>query len=518
MKRRDFLKVTPAAAMAFLVNGLPVRTLASSPLLKYLAKQTAATGRVMVLIQLVGGNDGLNTIIPLDKYTALSAARKNLIIPEEKVLSLRGISDTGLHPSMTGLRDMYNNNMMNIVQGVGYTNPNYSHFRATDIWLTGANSNQYLNDGWLGRYLADGNPDYPQTLPPDPLAIQIGSVVSPALQGPNVNMGMAVTSIESFYNIVNNTVTPAPSTPAGHELTFLRFIAQQTQQYTVALQTAAGNAENLSTLYPKNNYLAEQLKIVARLIAGGLHTPVYMVSMGGFDTHSGQVSDTDTTKGNHADLLGKLSEAVVAFFDDCRLLKTDNRVAAMTFSEFGRRIISNGSLGTDHGTTAPVMVFGNYVNPDIIGTNPAIPDTATVRDDLKMQYDYRSVYAAVLADWFGAPHDIWTSALGQYYPILPIFHRDDQDIVDSRSESPLSQNYPNPFKDKTCISFSSQGGNVNISLYDAAGRRVRTILDKEYDAGYYHIYLYRDGLQAGNYVYRLINGNNKYAQKMSIID
>lgn len=506
--------------MAYMINGLPIKTLAASPLLKLLAKNSAAagTGRVMVLIQLVGGNDGLNTIIPLDQYSALTTARNNVLIPEAKVLSLAGTNATGMHPSMTGLRDMYDNGMVNIVQGVSYNNPNYSHFRATDIWLTGANSNQYLNNGWMGRYLAGQNPDYPQTIPSDPLAIQIGATVSTALQGPNVNMGMAVTSIESFYNIVNNTVSPAPATPAGHELTFLRFIAQETQQYTGAIQAAAGKAQNLSTLYPQKNYLAEQLKIVARLIAGGLQTSVYVVSLGGFDTHSAQVNATDTTTGRHADLLNQLSTAVTAFFDDCRLLKTDDRVAAMTFSEFGRRIISNGGLGTDHGTAAPVMTFGNYVNPTIIGSNPVIPDNATVRDDLKMQYDYRSVYAAVLADWFKAPRDLWTDALLQYYTILPIFRKDDITVLTERGESPVSQCYPNPFTDKTCFSFISQGGNVTISVFDAAGRMVRTVVNKDYDAGYHHVYMYREGLPPGNYVYKFANMGKTAAQKMTILD
>ncbi|OJW84654.1 MAG: hypothetical protein BGO69_08010 [Bacteroidetes bacterium 46-16] len=518
MKRRDFLKVTPAAAMAYMMNGLPVKALAASPLLKLLARQAEATGRVMVFIQLVGGNDGLNTIIPIDQYSALSTARGNVLIPEEKVLKLNGILETGFHPAMSGLRDLFNNSMVNIVQGASYTNPNYSHFRATDIWLTGASSNQYLNDGWLGRYLADENPDYPQVLTPDPLAIQIGATVSTALQGPNVNMGMAVTSIENFYNIVNNQVTPAPPTPAGHELTFLRFIAQQTQQYTSSLQAAAAKANNLSKLYPEKNSLADQLKIVARLIAGGLSTPVYMVSLGGFDTHAGQVEGMDTTTGTHADLLGKLSTAVTAFFDDLKLLKVDDRVAAMTFSEFGRRILSNGGLGTDHGTAAPVMVFGKYVNPGIIGSNPVIPDNATVRDDLEMQYDYRKIYAAVLTDWFGAPREVWLDALQDYYTPLPIFRKDDKQILEERNEDPVSQNYPNPFSDKTCISFNSQGGSVRIMLYDAAGRMVKLVADKEYDAGYNHVYLYREGLPPGNYVYKFMNWNNKASKKLTIID
>ena len=232
MKRRDFFRLGGGASLAFMMNSLPISTFADTPLLRLLAKQAAATGRVLVLIQLNGGNDGLNTVIPLDQYSGLSIARNNILIPAAKVLPLSGTAVTGLNPAMTGIRDMFNDGLVNIVQGVSYPNPNFSHFRATDIWNSASDSTQYLNTGWLGRYLGQeysGFPvGYPNATMPDPLAIQIGSGVSPVLQGPQVSMGMAIADINSFYNIVNGTVDPAPATPAGHELTFIRYISQQT--------------------------------------------------------------------------------------------------------------------------------------------------------------------------------------------------------------------------------------------------------------------------------------------------
>ena len=311
MKRRDFLKLTPAAGMAFMINGLPINTFAVNPVLSLLAKQTQANGRALVLIQLNGGNDGLNMVIPIDQYATLSGARGNILIPQNNVLSLANTVATGLHPSMTRVQEMFGDGLVNIIQGVSYPDPNFSHFRATDIWLTGSDSQQYINTGWLGRYLEkeySGYPaGYPNTNMPDPLAIQVGSAVSLGLQGPNINMGMAISDINNFYNIVNNTVDPAPNTPAGHELTFIRFIAQQTQQYTSVIQAAAGKAQNQSTLYPPGNSLSDQLKIVARLIAGGLKTPIYVVNLGGFDTHSVQVDPNDKTKGVHATLMQRIS-------------------------------------------------------------------------------------------------------------------------------------------------------------------------------------------------------------------
>ena len=247
------------------------------------------------------------------------------MIPQNQVLSLANTTVTGLHPAMTGIRDMYNNGLVNIVQGVGYPDPNFSHFRATDIWMSGSDSNQYIHTGWVGRFLDEKYPNFPNGYPsatmPDPLAIQIGSGVSSLLQGGNVNLGHAISTIDSFYNIVNGTVDPAPNTPAGHELKFIRYIKQQTEVYTNIIKNAAQKAQNKSPLWPTTgNRLADQLKIVSRLIAGGLKTPIYIVNLGGFDTHSQQTDSSDPTKGNHANLLGFLSEAVNAFFDDCTIL------------------------------------------------------------------------------------------------------------------------------------------------------------------------------------------------------
>jgi len=522
MKRRDFLQIAPPAALALMINGLPVRAMANSNLLRLLSNQSRTNGRVLVLVQLIGGNDGLNTIIPLDQYSALSSARSNILIPENKVLALNDTFNTGLHPAMPELQNMYNDGLVNIIQGVGYPNPSFSHFRATDIWLTASDSTQYLNDGWLGRYLADEYPDYPLGYPsstqPDPPAIEIGTSISTALIGPDVSMGMALSDIDSFYDLINNTVSPAPDSPAGHELTFLRYIAQQTQQYTAVLQAAASKARNLSQQYPSPNSLCDQLKIVARLIAGGLQTPIYMVSLGNFDSHVGQVAPSDTTAGGHAKLLNKVSGAIAAFFDDCKLLKIADRVTAMTFSEFGRRIISNGGLGTDHGTAQPIMVFGNGVNPGFIGSNPMIPENATSQDNLPMQHDYRSVYAAILADWFEVSASVMSDALLQNFSALPIFRKEYTPPELNSNGELLFQNYPNPFAKSTAIRFISMGGLVSILLLDANGRFLSNIVKQEYPAGVYEVAFNRGSLPVGKYFYQLINNRSVCTKNMLVID
>ena len=424
MNRRQFLtRAVPTAAFPFVVGGIPIRAFGRTPLLDALTAPQVETNRVLVLVQLSGGNDGLNMVFPLDQYSALNAARSNMLMPEASILKLTAA--TGIHPSMAGLRGLYTAGKLVVVQSVSYPNPNMSHFRATDIWTAASDSNQVLDTGWLGRYLAEefvGFPTgYPSTTMPDPLAIQVGSVVSSTLQSTSGSMGMAVADPNASYILPGGADTP-PNTPAGHELSFIRQIAQQTQKYTDVVKTAASKVTNKSTLYPaaNQNTLADQLKIVARLVAGGLKTRVYVVSLGGFDTHSAQVTDGTPATGTHATLLGKISDAITAFQDDIRLLGVEDRVIGMTFSEFGRRIKSNASRGTDHGTAAPLFVFGSLVQGGVLGSNPVIPAAATVNDNVAMQYDFRSVYASMIRNWFGAPPAEVQRILPNHTDTLPI--------------------------------------------------------------------------------------------------
>ncbi len=524
MKRRKFLQIGGGAGLAFLINGLPISTFAGSPVLEQLAKQTALNGRVLVLIQLNGGNDGLNTVIPLDRYSELAAARSNILINQSAVLPLTGQTTTGLHPAMSALRSMYNDGLVNIVQGAGYPDPNFSHFRATDIWTSASDSTVVVPTGWLGRHLNKAYAGYPTGYPkpsmPDPLAIQIGTGVSPVLQGPQLNMGMAISDVSSFYNIVSGTVDPAPATPAGHELTFIRYVAQQTQSYTGVIQTAANAAQNIA-IYPATNSLAQQLKIVARLIAGGLQTPVYVVSTGGFDTHAMQADAADHSVGTHANLLKNLSEAVSVFFDDLRQLNARDRVAAMTFSEFGRRIKSNASGGTDHGTTAPVFVFGTGVNPGIIGTSPVLPASAGVNDNLPLQTDFRSIYAAVLADWFGLDAATTNSLLLKPFPISPVFRKSasvKQTENATTGNEALSMPYPNPARETVTVNLDLAGGYTNLSLFDVSGRIVREVVSGSMPRGTHQVTLERDGLPSGNYFLRLTTATEKGTRQVVFVD
>ncbi len=527
MKRRDFLRRTvPATLLPSLLNGFSFKAFAGSPLMQALTS-AVVNDHALVLVQMNGGNDGLNTVIPLDQYTNLALARSNVLIPDTQVLALNGYTATGLHPSMTGMQQLFNNGKLNIIQGVSYPSPNFSHFRATDIWLTAADSNQVLATGWGGRYLNYEYPNfptgYPNTTMPDPLAIQIGSTVSMALQGPTSSMGMAISDPTSFYNLINGVQDPAPNTNAGKELTFIRQVAQLSTQYSSVILSAANNITQQSTMYPAagTNSLADQLKIVARLIAGGLKTKIYMVNLGGFDTHSDQV-DTTTTTGEHADLLSKLSTAITAFMDDLAYLNIENRVLGMTFSEFGRRIKSNSSLGTDHGAAAPMFLFGKDVQSGILGGNPIINPVVTVNDNLPMQYDFRSVYASILQDWFCVPSTDLNSILLQNFQTLPLIQSTACSNLGIHDQNQLAginliSNYPNPFTSSTYIEFTTSGGHTLVQVFDNEARLIKTLADGEYSAGTYKVWFENENYGDGIYYARLQNGPIQQVRNMIIV-
>jgi len=338
------------------------------------------------------------------------------------------------------------------------------------------------------------------------------------LQGPAVSMGMSISDPTSFYKFLNGVQDPVPDTPWGKELKYVRLVAQQTQQYTAVIRAAFNSVASQGT-YPGNNDLAAQLKIVARLVKGGLKTRVYMVSTGGFDTHSDQVNSIDPTVGSHAKLMARVSDSIKAFMDDLKGLGVDDRVIGMTFSEFGRRIKSNSSFGTDHGAAAPVIVFGKNVKSGIIGTNPLIPSNVSVNDNIPFQYDFRSVYASILKQWFCVNATDLQTILLKNFQELPLCTNGAcgstglEDIIRGSGDE-LIINYPNPFVESTAITFKTKGGHTLIQVIDTLGRVIRTLTDKEYVPGTYTVRFESVGLPLGVYYARLQNGSLQQVRAM----
>jgi len=527
MNRRNFLTHTIPATVALprLLNGFSFTAMGqTNSELARLLQGAVETDHVLVLVQLQGGNDGLNMVIPLDAYANYYNARTNVAIPQSKVLRLNGTDRTGLHPAMTDMQNMFNEGKMNIVQSVGYDNPNFSHFQARDIWMSGDTTELRANrvkTGWMGRYLQEEYNGYPDAFPnssmPDPLAIQISNMPTLNMQGNIYSMGLSITNPEKVYTFSNPfSDYPLTAAPANKELRFLRVISEKTKIYSDIIRQAYQHASTMA-VYPDDNFLADQLKIVARLIKGGLKTRVYTVTLGGFDTHKKQVNASDTTTGNHAKLMKIISTAISAFQHDLELMQLDDRVLGMTFSEFGRRIKSNASLGTDHGAAAPLFMFGKHVKKGVLGQSPEIPADIQVVNNIPFQYDFRSVYSSILQQWFCVKQPELNDILLQDHQALPLIQGgpcglpEDIDTTNNNSQQLILKMSPNPYSLSATIQFSTTGGNTLIQLIDSLGQVVKVLTNKDYAAGTYNIDVYNDGLPPSAYFLRL---QNKSLQKV----
>jgi uncharacterized protein (DUF1501 family) len=409
MKRRDFLKrTTPLLAAPVVIKGLSLRAIAAERRWYGAAAMLGGGDRVLVIIQLEGGNDGLNTIVPVDddRYYNL---RPKLAIAKSDALVMAGEPLLRLHPALAGMRSMFDDGNLGIVANIGYPNATLSHFASTEIWNTasGGRSVEYQRTGWIGRYLQRLYPNYPNVLPSDPPAIEIGGSTSSLFTAVGSSIGMSLIDPSAFYDLVNGGPhvgeDGAAATPAGRELDYVAAIDRQSQSYAESIRAAAAKASNLAT-YP-DTALAASLAIVARLVAGGLATRVYKVTLGNFDTHYNQLE-------RHAALLEILSGAAKAFQDDLIALGAGERVVAMTYSEFGRRPRDNGS-GTDHGTTAPHFIFGAPIAGGMV--HGGMPDLGSLDDagNYPFTYNFPCYYASVAAPLF----DLDDAALAGVLPI-----------------------------------------------------------------------------------------------------
>ena len=416
MKRRDFLhNLAHASAIPAIYSSLGFGSIDFQNFLF-----NSDSNKKLILIRMDGGNDGLNTLIPLNNYSELTNVRPNVVLPENKIINLES-NDLGLHPELTRFKSLFDEKRLKIIQNVGYENPDFSHFRSMDIWQSGSDSNQYLTSGWLGRYLENLHPEYPQAYPtsefPHPLAVELGqsSILSTGLK--------TVTSYTSrnpwdYREIMGDFDNTYPEDIIGKKLKFIQIVTRQSNIYGEALKSCYEKGNNYDN-YP-NSDLGGQLKTASSLIKGGLESKIFIANLGGFDTHDNQVIPGDTTKGEHANLMKDLNNSIGALFDDLDLNSKSEDILVMTFSEFGRTIVSNGSNGTDHGTAAPLFVFGNKVDFNISGSNPEIPQNAVWQDNLETEFDFRQVYYSVIKQWLGGNEDTAENVLFKKFDQLPI--------------------------------------------------------------------------------------------------
>jgi hypothetical protein len=327
-------------------------------------------------------------------------------------------------------------------------------------------------------------------------------------------MGMSISDPSAFYNLFDSSEQAVPNTNAGYELSFIRRISKQTNKYATRIK-AASDAVKQQVTYP-NTSLANQLKIVSRLIKGGLKTKIYLVNYGGFDTHAAQAVTTDTSTGTHANLLGAVSEAIGAFQNDIKNQEIEDRVIGMTYSEFGRRIKSNASGGTDHGAAAPLFLFGKNVRGGVFGENPTIPNNATVGDNVPYQHDFRTIYNSILKNWFCVKDADNQEIMLKQFPTLNLINASACAV---EMKNPVFEKnamivaYPNPFSNLSRIEFKTEGGHTLVQLLDTSGTVIRLLVDATYSyAGMNSVTLIASDLKPGVYYIRIQNGIHQYVK------
>lgn len=549
MKRRDFIKHLPigvaAASIPFSIGGFNASAFARNPALDALLNPQSDNGRILVLINLSGGNDGLNTVIPFQdqlyfenyrpKIGFSTQADRNDLLPKT---SLRG--DLALNPMFqftdttanrsSKMHDMWKDGKLAVIQNVGYDDSNRSHFRSTDIWNTATDSNVIMSTGWLGRYLEKQEPSYPfdVSADDDPLAMSIDYNSSLAFQGSKINMGIAVADPSKYSSAVLYTDDPVPATNYGDELGYVRNILVQSDLYGKRFNNTyfpGGQTPGNKVTYPAGNSLAQQLKKVAWCIATGMKTKVYFVTQGGYDTHIQQNSKNN--QAGQGRLLFELAEAISLFQEDIEKFGVADKVLGMTYSEFGRRVNENGSEGTDHGTCAPQFLFGTGVNGNVYGNNPNLTSLDNYQD-LIHQFDFRQLYASVLTEWFG-PSETFTksvlntpdltkkSEFGFTFPVngtgeMKSLFKQSAGVSNGSKATDrifiLSQNYPNPVVNETTIPFAlSESAMVKLEVFDSRGDLVGMPVNANLGRGEHPINFDTRRLASGTYYYRLdVNG------------
>lgn len=568
MKRRNFIKsLSAAAGVPMAIGGIPIKVMANQTPMERLVAQSN-NDKVLVILQMHGGNDGLNTFVPIEQYDHYFSRRANIALPYksgrrsiiELDSTLATADQVGLHPDLQDMKAMYDNARMAVVQGVSYPRNNGSHFRGRDIWFMGGGPDDYYSSGWIGRYLAkEYEPlsypdDFPNEEMKDPLALEMGNDVSLLFhQGENIPVSLSLSSspgnlanlIDELEGFDDQGIDPRGLPPEllantryAREMDWILNLEDKSEIYVKRLLEVYNNASETSVDYPEvypfatnlRNPLSGQLQLVARLLDGGgaglgVKTKVFLVKIGGFDTHAGQVQEGDPTVGSHSALLYHISSAMRAFQRDLAARGLEDKVLTMTMSEFGRRVASNGSYGTDHGTGGPVMLFGRNVNPGVFGTNPDVS-----QNNIGLQYDYRQIYAHILKDWLEVDESVITNDIlfrdfingnddeGNPYSPLTLTRSivaGSDDFLRARFR--LDSPYPNPAQEQANIRFRiNAGSHVKLSLLNVEGKVVKKITSRYYQQGEHVLAVNLQGMPVGLYYVRLESPNLTASKKLMI--
>ncbi len=513
--RRSFLKSMGIAGGAGMMLGNLSITSSMANLLSFMLN-SGIEDRILVLIRLNGGNDGLNTTIPLYQYDTYMNLRPTIGIAQNQITNLN--DDFGIPEELLPLYPFWQEGKMKIINSVGYPDQNLSHFRSSDIWGSSSDSNEVINSGWLGRFIMNKYPDYLTNPPEIPPAIQIGNVGDIVFNDETgLDLAVSVTDPEQLGQIAQNgelySLSDLPDCYFGDQLGFIRAVTNTTFIYADAIKTAYDNGGDPDADYTTD--LGEKLAMVARLIKGNLGTKLYMVDIVGFDTHAEQ-------NNLHPYLLSSLASAIKNFYDDLASENRDKEVLTLTFSEFGRRIEENASWGTDHGAAAPMLVFGEGLNGNgFLGANPDLQNVDDI-GNLIFDIDFRQVYASVLENWLCIEPETVDGILGDYFERLDLGL---DCVVSSTSPYTLKTRFKHEARYLTTGQIAihyqlPQAANVEVQIFDILGQPVETLFRGYQLPGEYQ-QMFSPGMRRlanGYYVYHINVGGESFSNPVRVVE
>jgi uncharacterized protein (DUF1501 family) len=541
MERRDFIKQsTMGIGVAANLNLGKMSVGAFHPSLAY-----SENDNILVIIQQFGGNDGMNTITPYEWDLYYNLYRPNLNIPQNTVTPISKEKGMAMHPNLKlgvkgGILNLFNTGKLSIIHGVGYENPNYSHFRSTDIWLSGLvpnNDAEPLKSGWLGRYFDKYSGS---EKPESPFCIQVGQNPSLMFLGETAEKSIVLENAEELFQqakaVEGTKINVTGSPNFMNEYSYINDVGVQVNEYSKVIKKAFDAGKNIEKYSDKS--LSNQLKLVARLIDGGLKSKVYFVEHKGYDTHSTQ----GVLDGIHARLIAELSEAVSSFQSDIEQLGHAKKVVGITTSEFGRRPSENGSQGTDHGTSNMMFAFGDGVKGEIFGSHFTF---LPFRDhqNLSFSTDFRSIYYELMVSWFEQKPEFAEQVLGSKFAYVEKRGflkntKEDKTLppppVVIKSEDPLNPTspnnpkniteqdtfllYPNPVQGNSAFLNMTLylQGNVTIYQNNMKGQIMGQIHQKTYRPGLHNVYLDLLGGE-GLYILKIkVNKRNHFLKVLKI--
>ncbi len=513
--RRSFLQALGlAGGGSMMLANTPLSVSRPSPL--SIALSQAENDNILIICRLQGGNDGFNTIIPVYDYDIYANARPLIKIPPSEFITLD--DDFAMPKPMNKLEGVWGDGQMKVVHGVGYDDSSLSHFKGSDIY---ANTNLVEDDrtGFMGRYFQEIYPDYFFNPPASPPSIQIGSIGNLIFKGPESDFSFAVSDPRRLLQIIENetfyNLDGLDDCTYDDKVRYLREATNTTFTYADTISAAYDRSGPNDFAGYLDDSLGRQFSIISRLIKGNLGTKVYLVTLGGFDTHNNQPQ-------RHQQLLNSFSEAVTTFYKDLTAAGWDDKVLTMTMSEFGRRFNENGSLGTDHGTAAPTMFFGSALDGSgFVGEHPDLTNL-TRGGNVTNTMDFRQVYATVMKDWLCIDDGLVGRALlGSEFESLDLGFN----CSGTNSNLPINgeglTHIPTYSDNQTYINVvSPQTTHVDIALYDIIGQKVATLRNEMLMEGDELVINVKESantrLSTGPYVYRIQTNNGDYSKSILI--